>query len=153
HGLIVLVLSILTIDAGYLFEGVGVPLGRFEFGSASLTRAAADGIRSAPATRNPGYAMVWPFRENRFRGTVLERLPVPLPEHYLLGFDEQKIEAEGFPNRFLRASKALGTGDVELARREAAASDDGVATYWVYLNGELRNSGWWYYYLATLLYK
>ena len=25
---------------------------------------------------------------------------VPLPEHYLLGFDEQKIEAEGIPVRF-----------------------------------------------------
>jgi 4-amino-4-deoxy-L-arabinose transferase-like glycosyltransferase len=153
HGLVIVLLSILTIDAGYLFEGVGVPLGRFEFGSASLTRAPAGSIRSAPATRNPGYAIVWPFRENRFRGTILERLPVPLPEHYLLGFDEQKIEAEGFPNRFLRASKALGASDVEVARREATSSDESVATYWVYLNGELRNTGWWYYYIATLLYK
>ena len=28
-----------------------------------------------------------------------------------------------------------------------------MAAYWVYLNGELRNTGWWYYYICTLLYK
>ena len=28
-----------------------------------------------------------------------------------------------------------------------------MAAYPVYLNGELRNSGWWYYYLCALLYK
>ena len=41
HGLLIVALSILTIDAGYLFEGVGIPLGRFEFGSGTLTRARA----------------------------------------------------------------------------------------------------------------
>lgn len=153
QGCLILCLSILTIDAGYLFEGVGIPLGRFEFGSDTLTRAPSGGIRSAPATRNPGYDLVWPFRENRFRGTILARLPMPLPEHYLLGFDEQKIEAEGFPNRFVRAKRALDAGDLDGARREATSADESVAAYWVYLNGDLRNTGWWYYYLCTLLYK
>ena len=95
------------IDAGYLFEGVGIPLGRFEFASGALTRPVAAGIRQAPATKNPAFAMLWPFRENRFRNTVLAGLPVPLPEHYVLGFDEQKIETEGFPNRLWRAFQAL----------------------------------------------
>ena len=122
-----MVLSILTIDAGYLFEGVGIPLGRFEFASGTLTRPVAGGIRKAPATQNPLYAMVWPFRENRFRGTLLARLPVPLPEHYLLGFDEQKVEADGMPNRLVRAYQALEKKDVELARNEAGSADQSVS--------------------------
>jgi hypothetical protein len=181
HGLLIVALSILTIDAGYLFEGVGTPLGRFEFGCRTLTKSVAGGIRTPPATTNPAYAMLWPFVENRFRGTILERVPMPLPEHYLLGFDEQKIEAEGFPNRLTRAYGALnealrkraanraneGPGsnrltqahdalnqdDLAKVRAELNSGDDSVAGYPVYLNGELRRSGWWYYYLCTLLYK
>ena len=97
--------------------------------------------------------MMWPFRENRFRGVVLAKLPTPLPEHYLLGFDEQKVEADGIPNRLRRAHKALQEGDVELARKEAGSADESVGGYPVYLNGVMRNSGWWYYYICTLLYK
>ena len=33
HGLVIVASQIVTIDAGYLFEGVGIPLGKFEFGS------------------------------------------------------------------------------------------------------------------------
>jgi len=153
HGLLVVALSIFTIDVGYLFEGVGKPLGSYEFVSGSLTTAPPGGVRSAPASRNQLYAMLWPFRQNRFRGTLLERLPAPLPEHYLLGFDEQKIESEGIPLRLARANEALSRGDVESARREAASDDRATSGYPVYLNGQLRRTGWWYYYLATLTYK
>ncbi|MGC8642261.1 MAG: ArnT family glycosyltransferase [Isosphaeraceae bacterium] len=153
HGALIVALSVLTIDAGYLFEGVGKPLGRFEFASLTLTRPVPEGVREAPATRNPAYAILWPFRENRFRGTPLENLPAPLPEHYLLGFDEQKVEADGFPNRYRRASQAIRNGDVDLARREALSSDQTVEGYPVYLDGEMRRSGWWDYYIRTLLYK
>jgi hypothetical protein len=153
HGLFILVLSIVTIDSGYLFEGVGIPLGRFEFASGSLTRSIAQGIRDAPASRNELYARLWPFRENRFRGTILERLPAPLPEHYLLGFDEQKIESEGVPERLVRASDALFAHDLKRARSELDSADFRVRGYPVYLNGVVRDSGWWYYYLCTLLYK
>ena len=52
QGALIVVLSVLTIDAGYLFEGVGKPLGRFEFASMTLTRPVAEGVRKAPATRN-----------------------------------------------------------------------------------------------------
>ncbi|MGO9598937.1 MAG: ArnT family glycosyltransferase [Isosphaeraceae bacterium] len=153
HGLFIVVLSILTIDSGYLFEGVGIPLGRFEFASGALTRPVAQGIRTAPASRNELYARLWPFRQNRFRGTMLERLPSPLPEHYLLGFDEQKVESEGLPERLVRASEALLANDVKRARRELDSADIGVLGYPVYLNGVVRDSGWWYYYLCTLCYK
>ena len=33
HGVMIVVLGVATIDAGYFFEGVGIPLGNFEFGS------------------------------------------------------------------------------------------------------------------------
>jgi len=153
HGLSIVALSIAVIDTCYLFEGVGIPLERFEFASGILTRPVAGGIRTPPDTRNPLYATVWPFRENRFRGTVLARLPVPLPEHYLLGFDEQKVEADGILNRIVRASLALQKGDLELARKEAGSADQSVRGYTVYLNGEMRDSGWWYFYPLTLLFK
>jgi len=153
HAALVVALSVLTIDFGYLFEGVGKPLGSFEFASSSLTTTPPGGIRSAPTSENPLFRMLWPFAENRFRGTFLERFPSPLPEHYLLGFDEQKIEADGIPLRFMEASRALAAGDVETARRLAASPDRSVGGYLVYLNGEIRGSGWWYYYLATLAYK
>ncbi len=153
QGSLIVALSVLVIDAGYRFEGVGIPLGRFEFASSTLTRPVAGGIRKAPASQNPLYALMWTFRENRFRGTVLAKLPVPLPEHYLLGFDEQKVEADGIPNRLRRAYEALQDGDVESARKEAGSADESVGGYTVYLNGVMRNSGWWYYYLCTLLYK
>ncbi|MDR3622086.1 MAG: glycosyltransferase family 39 protein [Paludisphaera borealis] len=153
HGLIIVALSILTIDVGYLFEGVGKPLGSFEFASQSLTSPVPGGVRRSPATTNPLYDIIWPFAQNRFRGTILEHVPAPLPEHYLLGFDEQKIESEGIPIRFSKAKRALAGGDLATARAEAASTDRSVTGYSVYLNGELRRSGWWYYYLATLAYK
>lgn len=155
QGALIVALSILTIDAGYLFEGVGKPLGQYEFASMTLTRpvAVAGGVRKPPATKNLLYAVLWPFRENRFRGGLLENLPAPLPEHYLLGFDEQKVEAEGFPNRYRRAFRALQEGDVQTARAEAASTDQTVEGYPVYLDGELRRSGWWDYYLRALIYK
>lgn len=153
HGVLVVATSFLVIDAGYLFEGVGIPLERFEFVSATLTRPVATGVRMAPASQNPLYRVLWPFRENRFRGTILARLPAPLPQHYLLGFDEQKIEADGIPKRYDRAFRALQKGDVELARKEAGSDDQTVGGYWVYLNGKLRNTGWWYYYICALVYK
>jgi len=153
HGLLIVALSVLTINAGYLFEGFGKPLGSFEFASGALTSPPPGGIRTPPETKNVLYASIWPFAQNRFRGTFLENLPAPLPSHYLLGFDEQKVEADGIPNRFRRAGQALAAGDVETARREATSADQSVSGYPVYLNGELRQSGWWYYYLATLAYK
>ncbi len=105
HGLVIVALSAITIDIGYLFEGVGIPLGKFEFGSRSLTRPVPPGM-DRPTSRNELFALTWPFRVNRFRGTWLANIPCALPEHYMLGFDEQKIETEGIPMRFIATLKA-----------------------------------------------
>jgi hypothetical protein len=147
HALIVLAACVLVIDVGYGFEGVGTPLEQFEFASGSLTRPVPPGM-GRPRSRNLLLDVAWRFRVNRFRGSLLGKLPAPLPRYYLLGFDEQKLEAEGIPRRFFL--KAQGIPDSVIAQN---ADDDKVAGYHVYLNGEMRDSGWWSYYLLTLVYK
>ncbi len=149
QGSAIVAISMVTIDAGYFFEGVGMPIGEFELGSAVLTRPVPQGARR-PHSKNPLLDATWQFRVNRFRDSWLARVPCPLPEHYVLGFDEQKIETEGVPNRFFRA---VESGKVDEARAAPEMPDETKAGYSVYLNGEMRSSGWWYYYLLTLVYK
>ena len=137
--LVALMLSVLVIDAVYCFEGVGTPLGRFDFASRTfLTRPGEDmRWRTNPST-NPLIDQSWKHRVNRFRGTWLGLIPSPLPRHYLLGFDEQKIEADGIPMGWLDPK---------------APNPDEITGYPVYLDGQLRRTGWRDYYLKTLLYK
>ncbi len=138
QGAAMVALSVAVIDCGYGFEGVGQPLGRFEFASRSLTRPVPPGM-ARPSSPNDLLRKAWQYRVNRFRGSALGNLPVPLPKHYVLGFDEQKVETEGIPRYFFDPG---------------APRDDSVQSgYTVYLDGQLRRSGWWYYYLATLAYK
>jgi 4-amino-4-deoxy-L-arabinose transferase-like glycosyltransferase len=168
HAIAIVAISIVTIDAGYFFEGVGIPLGAFEVGSGSLTRPVSPGM-TRPRSTNPALDLTWRFRVNRLRGTWLGHVPCPLPEHYVLGFDEQKIEAEGIPRRFraAMAAHALAPADADSKPADAAARGDRLASapsatessdetsegYPVYLNGVLRRTGWWYYYLLALAYK
>jgi len=146
--------SVLTIDAGYFFEGVGIPLGQFEFGSRALTRPVTPGMKR-PHSRNALFDLTWQFRVNRFRGTWLDRMPAPLPEHYVLGFDEQKIETEGIPERFRDAWERERSQPGSIARELAVPEsfNEKSTGYPVYLNGELHTGGWWYYYFLTLAYK
>jgi hypothetical protein len=168
HGCAIVALSILTIDAGYFFEGVGIPLGQFEVGSRALTRPVTAEMKR-PRSQNELFDLLWRFRINRLRGTFLGEIPCPLPEHYVLGFDEQKIETEGIPRRFVEAVKAdnlarAAAGPDATDRDPTGANvlrelnvpesaGEPMTGYSVYLNGALRRTGWWYYYLLTLLYK
>ncbi|MGC8643869.1 MAG: ArnT family glycosyltransferase, partial [Isosphaeraceae bacterium] len=70
-------ISVLTLDACYLFNGVGKPLNSFDFESRLLS---GDSL--------------FPSTGNRFRGTLLGRLPSPLPEDFITGFDSQKRDEE-----------------------------------------------------------
>ena len=165
HGAAIVAISFLTIDAGYLFEGVGKPLGRFEFGSRTLTTWVKPGMKR-PHSPNDLLRVVWQFRVNRFRGTWLAGIPCPLPEHYVLGFDEQKIETEGLPRQWTDADFAdkkrersePGATDIK-AKADAVARlliapeipNEGTEGYPVYLNGDIRRTGWWYYYPLTLV--
>jgi Dolichyl-phosphate-mannose-protein mannosyltransferase len=138
QGLLMVAISVLTIDIGYGFEDVGQPLGRFEFVCGTLTRPVATGD-ARPRSQDQMLDLAWRHRVNRFRGTLLELLPVPLPKHYVLGFDDQKLEAEGIPKIWLNP-RAFG-------------DPNEVTTYPVYLDGVLRQTGWWYYYFDALAYK
>jgi len=68
-----------VLNFGYLCEGVGRPLGSLEFVSSLLGGELKDDFRGIPVG-------------NRFRGTVFENFPSPLPENYLLGIDRQSRE-------------------------------------------------------------
>ena len=104
-----------------MFEGVGIPLGQFEFGSRALTRRAAPGT-GRPDSRNKLFDIVWKFRVNRFRGTWISEIPCPLPEHYVLGFDEQKIETEGIPDNWAKASSRIDQACAKRADRKRRLS-------------------------------
>ncbi|MCA8998384.1 MAG: glycosyltransferase family 39 protein [Planctomycetaceae bacterium] len=76
---------------GYLWEGVFQTLGSYQFFSQSMGGA---GVRE-----NGG---------NRFHGTFLEDIPVPLPRNVLQGIDHLKWEFErGYPS-YLRGVKRNG---------------------------------------------
>ncbi|GIW87974.1 MAG: glycosyl transferase [Isosphaeraceae bacterium] len=138
QGAAMVALSVLVIDVGYGFEGVGTPIGEFDFASRSfLTRDGEDPRWRTRPSGNPLLDVSWKHRVNRFRGTWLGGLPSPLPRHYLLGFDDQKIEADGIPLQWL----------------DPTADPSEMTGYPVYLDGVLRRTGWRDYYLKTLLYK
>lgn len=145
HGAAIVALSLLVINLGYGFEGVGRPLGGFEFVSGTLTRPRDRPRIPDPAVR-PGTlaGRIREYRVNRFRDTPLGSLPAPLPAYYLIGFDAQKLEADGVWMRFLVPP---GLGD------RMGGEGDAVFGYPVYLNGVLRSRSWVDYFLYTLAYK
>jgi len=124
HGAGMVGISAVAINAGYLCEGTFTPLGRFAFLSRSLTSPRRLGPPPSVPAAHP-WRSVLLARENRFARTWLANVPAPLPRHYIEGFDEQKLESEGVE----------GGG------------------YPVYLRGELRRTGWWWYYLYALAVK
>lgn len=122
--ILVPVVALFVLNLGYLFEGTGRPLGSFPFLSTALTRPRTGGV--PPHRQARFYQMLFDQRQNRFEGTLLDRLPSPVPAEYLLGLDEQSFEASpGLP----------GGG------------------YAVYARGEVRRGGWWWYDLYALLVK
>src|SRR5438094_503236 len=58
---------------------------------------------------------------NRFQGSWLSEIPIPLPAAYVEGIDLQRVD-------FKKGLKS-------------------------YLNGKIRDRGWWYYYLVAFFYK
>lgn len=79
-------LSILVINIGYGFEGSFSPLCGFRFQSRMLT-----GVKSL--------ADVPPEGDNRFAGTWIGKLPVPLPANMVQGIDKQRYDFErGLPS-------------------------------------------------------
>ena len=73
--------SLLLTNMGYGFEGSFRRLGQFPFRSHSLS-----GTTATLSDHN--------VAGNRFLGTLVEPLPVPLPLNYVLGVDTQKVDFE-----------------------------------------------------------
>ncbi len=86
-----LLLAVYLLNAGYGFEGSFQPLGEFEFISGALG--------GVPENRITG---------NRFRGSVLENVPVPLPANYVHGIDVQKYDFEVGKWSYLRGEHKRG---------------------------------------------
>jgi hypothetical protein len=100
-----------VINTGYEWQGVGKRLGEIPFVSQALTG------RGRPVVQVGEWG-------NRFAGSWLGGLPVPLPEWYVRGLDVQEV-------------------DFELLGKRMPS----------YLCGEWRERGWWYYYVLALLWK
>jgi Dolichyl-phosphate-mannose-protein mannosyltransferase len=94
---LMLVLALYVVNVGYGFEGSFRQLGQFEFVSRVLSGrdtgdAGANGMRSG----------------NRFRGTCLASVPVPLPANYVMGIDVQRAEFESRKLSYLHGEWRLG---------------------------------------------
>jgi hypothetical protein len=76
--------ALLTINQFYGWEGTWRPLQEYRFFSTSLKGAAGAGVA------------------NRFRGSLLGRLPVPLPASLVEGIDLQKVDFERPTQSYLR---------------------------------------------------
>ncbi|MEQ9407778.1 MAG: glycosyltransferase family 39 protein [Fuerstiella sp.] len=83
-----------VLNNGYLWEDTFCRLGDFDFSSTSL------GGREAHLHSDSG--------GNRFRGTVMENIPVPVPRNYLQGIDHIKFEYEAGKLSYLRGEKKHG---------------------------------------------
>ncbi len=80
QGLLILVMGVFLINAIYGFEGSGTPLGEYRFVSRTLA-----GEKSVADHGDGG---------NRFNGSLLTSIPVPLPYNYVRGIDLQKLDFE-----------------------------------------------------------
>lgn len=83
--LVIVLLAVVVINVGYGFEGTLERLHSYRFVSNSLTAIG----KGEDAT-------------NRFSGTLVGELPVPLPRNYLLGIDRQKLDFESGSRSYLR---------------------------------------------------
>lgn len=92
---VVLLLALFTVNLGYAFEEVGIPLGDFEFFSQTLS-----GSNAATAGE--------PVPANRFTNSCLATLPVLLPKNYVLGVDWIRHELEARKWSYLRGEWRFG---------------------------------------------
>lgn len=146
HGVFIIAISFLVINIGYGFEGSFRPLGGYEFACDALTSPRKSPVFMMPRPkRGDVLDRIREYRVNRFKGTLLGQIPVPLPRYYVTGFDEQKLEADGVRARFIVDPPELGDA--------MGRAGDVVHGYPVYLDGVLRDRSWWDYYLRALAYK
>ncbi len=91
HGVAIAFTSIVVLNAGYGFRGTGERLGNYAFVSAAFSG-------HAPTSPESGSA------GNRFAGTRVHALPVPLPADYVIGIDLQRRDFEGVLRSYLNGT-------------------------------------------------
>jgi hypothetical protein len=87
-------MALLVLNMGYLFDGTFRTLGAYSFQSGLMRGDDADATNEHPPSRN------------RFAGTWLGSLPVPLPEAFVQGLDMQRHDFEGGRRSYLRGEWA-----------------------------------------------
>jgi hypothetical protein len=85
------IIAIFTLDCGYAFEHVFIPLKEMQFGSRMFGNVSP------------------PLSGNRFAGTWFGEIPVPLPRNYLYGVDYLRLEVELKALSFLNGEWRLGS--------------------------------------------
>jgi 4-amino-4-deoxy-L-arabinose transferase-like glycosyltransferase len=85
------------LNFGYGFDGSLQPLGSFRFSSRMLTGQDQDVSKLPPEASR-----------NRFAGSWLANVPVPVPRSYLQGIDLQKLDFERQPPSYLRGEWQRG---------------------------------------------
>jgi hypothetical protein len=93
---LILLLAVYVINVGYGFESSLKPLGDYQFVSETFG--------GPEAARDPASARLG----NRFSGTWLHWVPVPLPANYLMGIDIQRWDFEQRMWSYLRGEWRLG---------------------------------------------
>ena len=91
----ILLIGILCINIGYGGEQVFQPLGQFKFISTSLGGASTEINNKITG-------------KNRFVDTLLESLPVPLPQDYVVGIDIQRSDFEFQSKNYLLGQWQFG---------------------------------------------
>ncbi len=125
---VAVVVALLFVNGFYGFSGSFKPLGDYRFVSSRLGFSES-GLSAGKLEEcedcDSSVSVPSPV-SNRFAGTFLGMLPVPLPENYLQGIDVQTLDFE------------RGRYDVN---------------WQSYLWGQWKQGGWWFYYLLGLMWK
>ena len=74
---VILLIGLYVLNCGYAFDETCTRLGEYKFVSRDLIANGSSGVPS-----------------NRFSGTLLEGIPLPIPKQYILGIDLQKYDFE-----------------------------------------------------------
>jgi hypothetical protein len=93
--MLIILISVYVVNCGYLFDGTCVSLQAFRFQTLLLT-----GCESPNSVPIQG--------ANRFAGTWLGGLPVPIPAYMLQGIDTQRLDFERGVSSYLRGEWSAG---------------------------------------------
>ena len=94
HMVVILFFGLYVLNMGYLFDGTLRPLGKYVFVSQLF--------RGQEALKNQQTSVV----TNRFSGTSLGEIPVPLPAEFVQGIDTQRYDFERGQPSYLRGQWA-----------------------------------------------